>query len=341
MRFYVFGLLWSMVASAAEPVCHPHLWPAHTAFTASSSLRAELQAAALLELKQLPHPVVQLGSAGKVDLSDPVLIASRRGVLDADRAALFALNYQLTHKRLYLEKTRAILHAWAVTNQPTGHPIDETRLAGMLWAYDLIACALPIQEQQIILAWFTRLRAKKLAWTYGSITRRNNHHIHQLKMLLLLDKVLHDDAAFQQHSAEALRYTTINLDPNTGISVDYRERSALYYHNYVLQAWLEIGLQQGAYALPIQRAFAFLMQQMNTDHIHHEFVHSQAAIDKQRGLHGFAYAKLDRTFDVQNAVPTVVAYDTLMPETTSQLKLPAKPGPWLAFLQARKQLWMH
>src|SRR5262249_39786439 len=132
--------------------CHPLLWPSDSLLTNSTQYPQEtigkLQKTADKLLNKPVHPVAILASAGKTDINDPQLLASREGFKDADHAALLALTYYLTHKQDYLNKTRHILLNWASINHPTGNPIDETRLEGMIWAYDLIACHLSSRDNK-------------------------------------------------------------------------------------------------------------------------------------------------------------------------------------------------
>ncbi len=346
MRCFVIFLLLGcspLAIGANLPGCHTVLWPARQ--TISPQVITNLQAAAASFINAPPNPMKHLASAGKIELTDKDLQASRRAILDTDRAAILALLYDATHEARYLEKTRAILTAWATKYQPSGHPIDETRLAGLLWAYDLVACDLTPQEQRVILAWFNKLRAKKLAWAYSTITANNNHHVHQLKLLLLLDKVLQDERAFRHHTAEAGRLAMKNLALHNGASIDYVQRDALFYHNYVLQAWLEIALLIGHSWPSLERAYAFLLQRVQQGEVQHEFEHSTAKIDQERANNGFIYAQRDGTFDVAQAAPTIVRYYTLMPMIPPSgqwnFVLRAKTTPQLVFLLARRASWTH
>ena len=77
-------------------------------------------------------------------------------------------------------------------------------------------------------------------------------------MLLLLDKVLQRHQDWLRDLNDAEHYATLNLNSQSGLSVDYTQRSSLYYHNYVLQPWLEISLISGCCHNPTPQAFIFL-----------------------------------------------------------------------------------
>ena len=213
----------------------------------------------------------------------------------------------------------------------------------MIWAYDLIACDLSEEDNDCILNWFETLRIKKRAWIPGHFTSENNHRIHQLKMLLLLDKVLHRDLDWQLDIESSKKYATINLNPQSGASIDYVERSALYYHNYVVQPWLEISLITGCCRKPVQQAFSFLADKILSHQMGGEFSHSLSPIDRLRAQGGFEYALKGGTFDMKKAAPTIVAYYTL-DKTKPDPRLwlieeQAVSSPWMVFLRARRRLW--
>jgi hypothetical protein len=340
----VIFLLHASIASAIT--CRPQLWPKDSAIHDSfySIPQGILLALGRESNKQLhppPHPIAQLSSAGKVNLSDSALIDSRRAIQDADAVAVLALTYYLTRQTDYLKKATEILLSWSKINQPSGNPIDETRLEGMIWAYDLISCDISSQNKTDILNWFERMHTKKRNWVFCKITSVNNHRIHQLKMLLLLDKILNKN--WKNDLDSAVQYSTINLNDKSGLSVDYLERNALYYHNYVLQPWLEITLVTGCCKQPVTHAFLFLRNQIITHPIKREFSHSHAKIDTLRAHAGFTYAKQDGTFDFSRTAPTIIAYYTLMSVAPDpilwNIQKQIATSPKILFLKARRILW--
>ena len=301
--FYAGSLMATMTG------CNPKLWPStspivNTSVTISQDTLIELKLWSRRLVKQPSDPIAVLGSAGTINIKDKKLIASRKAFQDADRAAVLAITYRLTHNEDYFNKIREILTSWAKVNQPTGNPIDETRLDGMIWAYDLISCDLSDEDKTQIVGWFERLRSKKRDWKFGPVTSSNNHRIHQLKMMLLLDKVLHDNNRWAFDRASAIRYSSINLQSPSGVSVDYLERSALYYHNYVMQPWIEISLVTGCCGKSVPQGFSFLSHKIALHQTDDEFLNSKAKIDALRAQGGFAYAKRGGVFDLKKASPT-------------------------------------
>jgi len=333
---------------AANTVCHPLLWPAESlVMNPSSSLpqdtMEELQTCSEELLHKSPHPVKVLCSSGQTDIKDPSLEKSRNAFKDADRAAVLALTYRLTNNPNYLKATLDILTAWAKINHPTGNPIDETRLEGMVWAYDLISCDLSAHDKNLILNWLKHLQKMKMAWKFGDVTRTNNHRIHQLKMILLLDKILPHHQSWNRDLASAEKYSSINLNNQSGVSIDYLERNALYYQNYVMQPWLEISLISGCCERAVKQGFSFLSNRILSHQIGGEFLNSAAPIDTLRAHGGFEYAKKGGQFDVKQAAPTIVSYYTLVRNTPNPdlwfIQQQSKPSPWMVFLNARRNIW--
>ena len=349
---FLAGIVWMLTLShpvlAESPICHPLLWPSTTAvinpaISIPETSLDELRQWAKKLVNKPAHPITTLNSAGQIDLKNPELIASRKAFQDAGNIAVLALNYRFSKNVDYFNKTRKTLLSWAEINHPTGQPIDETNLEGMIWAYDLIACDLSEQDKQKILDWFERIRSKKLVWEFGALTSTNNHRIHQIKMLLLLDKILQRPADWLQDFKMAEKYASINLDPRSGLSVDYIQRSALFYHNYALQPWLEISLLTDCCHTETHQAFAFLEKKIVTHRIGHEFMHSQVSIDAQRGKNGFSYAQSGGRFDLAKAAPTIVTYYTINRVTPDPrlwfIVQHSKTSPWLVFTKARRILW--
>jgi hypothetical protein len=328
--------------------CHPLLWPTESAvidplFSISQTTISNLQQCSEKLIREPIHPISFLSSSGKTNIKDALLIVSRNSLKDASNVAVLALTYRLTQNIEYFNKVREILIKWSKINNPTGNPIDETKLEGMIWAYDLISCDLSYQDNQLILNWFERIRIKKIAWKFSKITDINNHHVHQIKMLLMLDKILHRDKDLKRDIATAEKYSKINLNAKSGISIDYLQRTALYYHNYVMQPWLEICLISDYCWHPVRQAFSFLKIKILSHNIGNEFFHSQAKIDSRREKGGFLYAVRGGVFDVSQAAPTIISYYTVAREYPEpelwHIQKQAKKSPWLTFLRARRVLW--
>jgi len=291
-------------------------------------------------------PVRIIHSAGVTDQLSPDFVASRRAFEDADNFLVLAMAYRLTGRSSYRETALAIVNAWARVNQPTGQPIDETRLEAFLWGIDLLG---PDIESPLVRGWLEKWLAANHAYFFGRKTESNNHTTHHLKIALMLDKYLGHTADYDRDLAAALRHEKENLASPDGSSLDYRERDAMHYHIFNLEAWIEIALVTGCCGSSIDRAFAFFEMQTREHPEHIEFANSTAAIDQKRASRGFEYAKA-RPYDINNASRAIFAYATLLRSSpTTNRDRSVQPSVWNAagagathsslFHEARYYLW--
>jgi hypothetical protein len=307
-----------------------------------TDLRFLLRQSAKIALRQRPAPVTTIVSSGQIDPNLSDFKASRRAFQDADNGAILALAWRLWGKRELFERARDILLAWANVNQPTGHPIDETRLQGLLVAYDLLQCDLTSEGKEPVIRWLRDMKGKKMRWRFGPKTAHNNHKTHHHLMLLMLDKVLGDKGDFVEELGKVGNHLIINIDSKTGETVDFKERHALYYHVYNLEAWLEIALLTGHFNEPISMAFDFMKRRIEAGDIHSEFEGSKALIDELRGKAGFGYGVGHKTFDVSRAGRVIVSYYTLSSESPSSFLWSIATGNTsrrIVFLLSRRALW--
>lgn len=344
--------VWAMSATVnavADTTCAPRLWPKDSAIYRqdihlSPALAENLRAAVKSASADSPQPVRTITSAGVTNADDEGLQASRRAFRNADSVAILALDYRIHATNERLQQAAQYLLAWATTHVPTGQPIDETRLDGFVWAYDLLRCQLDRDTKDVVEHWLSTMQTKKNNYVFGPKTEHNNHHTHQLKMQLLLDRALDDQAGFAAHTAEARAHIAKNIDAASGESLDYRERDAMHYQVYNLDAWLEIVLISGCCAHEVDAAFNFFLQHVKVDDIHHEFANSSAPIDQKREAGGFAYAKRNSSYNVGKAAHAIVSYYSLRTETPNPelwniVTLPAQRDLRVSFALLRRELW--
>jgi multidrug resistance efflux pump len=261
-------------------------------------------------LKKPSTPIQHLKSAGITHSNNKSLKKTRAALQDANNSALLALAYYVKGDDDYLKQAKKYLLAWAKIHQPNGHPINETRLEGFLWAYDLLYCEFNQMEHRKIKIWLLNLQRNKHSWKFGPSSSKNNLRTHQLKILLMLDRLLEDEQALNGDKEQLKRHLDNNLQQN-GISFDYQERDALHYHVYNLEPWLEIALLEPHYLKKIKVSYEFLIKQIETDNIHHQFANSKQKIDSKRAKGGFSYAKKGGTFDTKRITRSVITFNTL------------------------------
>ena len=347
-RDFSFSLVPSAhAASNPDQSSLPRLWPPQSALfnherpgagPGFEPVRGRVIEAADRALRSTAAPVEILHSAGETDKTSPEFVRSRRAFQDADNFVLLALAYKLTDAHEYLDAAREILNLWARVNQPTGNPIDETRLEGFLWGLDMLG---PAVQSPAVQAWLTRWQAADRNWRFGPNTETNNHKTHHLKILLMLDRVLGRTDEYARDRAEAERHLKTNLGSVDGSSLDYHQRDAMHYHVYDLEAWNEIALITGCCGPELDRAFGFFEKTMREHPEHREFANTTAPIDSKRAAAGFGYARA-QTYDVRKAARAIFSYATLpdrhVPPELWQAALDGSTHSNL-FYEARYYLW--
>lgn len=307
---------WEPAQAAPGPSVAPGLLTAWGAPV--EALRPETRRRVLEEADKVvdlaPRPVRELRSAGADDLGSAEVVATRAAFEDADDTLILALAWQASGNVRYCDAALRRLSAWASTNVPTGHPIDETRLDALVHAYQLMRSALPPDRDAAVRSWFSTMRDRKRAWRFGPKTSLNNHRTHQLKMLVLLDRALGDEAELVADRAASEVHAARNLDAGTGESVDLRERGALYYHTYTLDAWLEIVLATRCCKAPVAAAYQLLERRLLAGDIESEFEGSSAPLDAARARAGFGYGAAGSTFDPRRAEHAILSFYTLEPD---------------------------
>jgi multidrug resistance efflux pump len=283
-----------------------------------------------------------LTSSGITDATDERLKVTRKSLRDAETTSLLSLAFFISNKPAYLEKAKELLLDWAKTYKSNGHPINETRLEGFLWSYDLLRCYFSLDEQEIINKWLKDIQTAKHKWDFGPTSFQNNLQTHQLKMLLMLDRLLDDEASLKS-DRETLQIHLVNNLQEDGVSYDYKERNALHYHLYNLEPWLEIALLEPEYKKSVNKAYDFLVKQIKDDNIHNQFVNSKQKIDKKRAAGGFSYAKKGGSFDPKRIARSVIVHSTvnqLAPSDKPENKyLTKKLIKKNIFFIARDNLW--
>ena len=350
----IFGLALPQVVQASTMQAS-RLWPesspllgADAAKSLPASVLERILEAATKAERMPPAPVRVIHSAGVTDQSLPDFAASRRAFQDADNFLFLAMAYRLTGKTNYRESALAIVNAWARVNQPTGQPIDETRLEAFLWGLDLLG---PTPDSPAVNAWLEKWSAANHSYSFGPKTESNNYMTHHLKIALMLDKYLGHLPDYERDLTSALKHEKVNLASADGSSLDYHERDAMHYHIFTLEAWTEIGMITGCCRSSIDRAFAFFEKQTNEYPAHIEFANSTVSTDRKRASGGFEYAKA-RPYGITNASRAIFSYATLVKDSRTADRGPLiDPAIWDAaagnatrsnlFYEARYYLWQQ
>jgi hypothetical protein len=322
--------------------CSPRLWPATLPWpTLDGALRDALLYAAGAIMAMPPHPIATLASAGIIDPDDPQRVATRTALRDANHAALLALAFRLDGERDFLDATRRLLIGWAGFNRPSGHPVDESKLDLFIWAYDLVRCDIPQGEQKTVEAWLRAILDRKDRWRFGPSASRNNQHTHQLKVQVLIAAALDDAARLKRYTAQAREHAAANIEPDSGATYDFRERDALHYHVYDLEAWGEIDLVTRCCTASTDAAAMFLWRKIAGGDVDHQFAASRQPIDRRRADAGHTY--LAQHYDIRRAARAAVVLTTGRCNNPNlpfaHALIAAPPRPELLFFLIRRNLW--
>lgn len=274
----------------------------------AGALFAALQAEADAALKDAPDPVKIIVSQGRLK-SDPEKIRTVASLRDLRKLNALAWTYAVTNEAAYRNKIRDFVLAWAKINQPTGDPINETKLEPLFVAYDLVRSSIAEADKSVIDRWLRQMAAAeiKTGERKNTTTTKNNWQSHRLKVIGMIGFLL-DDAALKKHALDGFRKQIgVNLRAD-GSSFDFHERDALHYHVYTLEPLLALAIaarQSGeradlyGYAAPsgasLARSIAFLAPYADGTKTHAEFTNSKVAFDRKRaeaGEAGFAMGSL-------------------------------------------------
>lgn len=313
-------------------ICDPD---GEVSFEARDALLRAAEAARL----QPPWAVEVMHSAGASQIDEAVL-DTRRAFSDADATRTLALAWAWTGREVYARAAADRLVHWAETYVPTGHPINETRLEGLVMAYSIVHDQLGEAEALQVRAFLQALREAKAAWTFGPVTAVNNHRTHQLKMLRWLDEVLGSTDKTDERRAQERAHLEQNLDPVTGVSRDLLERDALYYHVYTLEPWLEIAWLEGSVDPAVEAAVRYLIDRLEAGELGGEFEDSSSPLDAARAGAGFGYGRGGSEFEPRRARRVLWTYEAvtgrLLPAAVSA-QIAGGPDPHELFYWLRRE----
>ena len=281
----------------------------------AAGLFAKLKDMAKASLNSTPHPVARISTAGKLE-SDSAKIESRAALEDMKKVYALGYAYSVTSEGAYGDAAKKFVLAWAHTYQPTGLPVDETKLEPLFSAYDLTRQICSAEEKTAVETWLRAIARREMeSVRVNSQTAYNNWNSHRLKIVGQIGFLL-DDRALIDHAINGFkRQVAVNLRPD-GSSFDFHERDALHYHCYDLEPLLSLAIaaHQNGVALydfqapngaSLRKSVNFLVPFCEGAATHAEWVNSKIAFDRQRAAAGERKFKIGSNFDPQDAVPVL------------------------------------
>jgi len=271
------------------------------------TLRREADAS----IKDHGRPSARINTAGRL-AADPQKVKSLVSLEDMKKLYALGYSYAVTSNSAYSAAARRIIINWAKANQPTGTPIDDTKLEPLFVAYDLTRSTFSASERITVEDWLRKLARLELQSALtNSVTARNNWNSHRLKVVGLIAFLL-DDADLIKYAVEGFKMQIeANLRPD-GSSSDFHQRDALHYHCYDLEPLLILAVtarQKGIdlyhYRSPsgasLAKSVEFLVPYCDGTRTHAEWVHTKVKLDRARAEAGEKGFSPGSAFDPREA----------------------------------------
>ncbi|HEX4129378.1 MAG TPA: alginate lyase family protein [Pirellulales bacterium] len=266
-----------------------------------------------LALAEQPHPVAEIQSAGLLN-SDADKKQTVAALEDMPRMEDLAWAMTMTGKQAYADHLRDYVLAWAAKMTPPPNPIDATKLAPLIMAYDLLRPRLTAVDRRKVDAWLqacaVRLIDEGKPNKDGTIY--TNFHSHRLKIVGLVGFVT-GDKKLVQYAIDGFKQQVVhNLNPD-GSSYDFHERDALHYHVYTLEPLLALAIAadkngdcnlydyQASNKASLRKSVEFLLPYLQGQKTYAEYVNSKVEFDRKRADAGQKGFEIGGAFDPAGA----------------------------------------
>jgi hypothetical protein len=254
----------------------------------------EIRDAANAALNDEPNPIAKIVSEGHLG-SDPRKIRSWAALADIDKVSALTWGWAVTGDQRYATQADKFILAWARVNQSEGDPINETKFAPLIVAYDLLRPGFSETDRQTVDDW---LRTKAGALLNNGKPEKNNWGSHRWQIIGLVGLVLEDKTLTEQAVAGFRSHVAEDFYPD-GSSLDFKTRDALYYHLYSLEPMLVLARVEqredatlnlfdyhAASGASLHGSVDFVVPFAEGQKTHVEFVHSQVNFDRRRARDG-------------------------------------------------------
>lgn len=300
----VVGTLNALPGFAAMNFCAAPALQSSERANADPGVRALVQDT-LVHVHDAPHALAQLHTEGTLP-HQGIYDQSVEAAKDFELMRNAALAWRATGDERFLRLADRLLAAWVTTYEPSFNPIDETKLDGLILAYDMTASALPVKTRNAAIAFLQKLargyieridaQPRPLEHTFA-----NNWESHRVKLIAMAAFTLDDRRLIDAAQRLFVEQIGTNIAPD-GTALDFRERDALHYVTYDLQPlvmaalaarrhnrnWLRERSPSGS---TLDTALAWLAPYALGRKTHEEFVNSKVPFDAERraaGLPGFS-----------------------------------------------------
>lgn len=238
------------------------------------------------------RPLAHLETEGRL-VSDPAHQASVAATSQLDTVYAWAICARQADPPLSTWCASAAsdaIVAWTTINQPSGNPISENPLIPLLQSIDLMLPLFTPDQQFQALEW-TRSLGERGEALFAAMSPRdtrlvNNWNSWHLAIQGMVGTITNDADLNARTRVEVHWQISQNINAD-GSTLDFRQRDALHYHLYDLQALVDLvsftdGLVSVEDEAAIERALDFIEPYFSGQQQHFEFVTSTVLFDQQR-----------------------------------------------------------
>ncbi len=220
---------------------------------------------------------------------------------DLDKVALWLSAWYGSQDKVYAEKIKTYLLAWAEAYVPTGNPINENKLEPLIHGYGVLKKSFSKTEQQRIEAWLTRIAEAELA--YPRIPE-NNWKAKHIKLVGTIGMIL-DKPSYVEYARESFKKYIDKALYADGTSRDLHQRDALSYHVSGLDPLLVYAIAteqlkgnndafnpftyQSPQGGSIKKSVDYVVPYAKGEKVHAEWVNTKVELDRQRAAAGIAH----------------------------------------------------
>lgn len=270
----------------------------------AASAFARIRATADSALARAPDPLPVIVYEGRVG-HDPARLHTIRRLQDLRRLRALAWAWALTGRDDYHRGARRYLVGWMGSTEPTGNPINDSRLVDLVGAFHLLGPGLDSRERGVAERFLRLLGEREMA----SDTANNvgNWHARRMTLVALAGVLLRDPRFTDYVHREARKYVASSFRAD-GTSHDLERRDALHYHVSGITPMLEIALllrgsgeELYRYRAPgggsVQGSLEYVLPFARGERVHPEWVNTTVALDRRRWESGDPFYRPGKPWD--------------------------------------------
>ncbi|MFZ5431583.1 MAG: alginate lyase family protein [Bacteroidota bacterium] len=262
-------------------------------------------------LNDSPKPIRKIFYEGLLD-SNPARIETVGCLEDMNKVADLIYASYIRDSRLFSEKAKAFVLAWANTYIPTGNPINENKLSALFWAYHRFKPDFSTAEKQLTEDWMVKIAQAQMD---RQSTPNNNWEAKRLKIIGITGCIT-ENTEMKEYAADGFRNYISSAYYEDGTSNDLRDRDALHYHiggltptvaTFITLAKFDPLFDLYHYIAPsgssIKKSVEYTWPYASGRKQRGEWTNSKVKLDKERAASGLEKYQPGRLFDPREAIP--------------------------------------